>query len=71
MFVVTHRPEEQPTGDDFVFVGGIAAAIDQAKAAAGGKHLHVIGGSQIIRQTLAAGMIDELMIVIAPAELGG
>jgi dihydrofolate reductase len=71
LFVVTHRPEEQPPGDDFVFVGGIAVAIDQAKAAAGGKHVHVMGGSQIIRQTLAAGLIDELTIIIAPVVLGG
>ncbi len=31
LFVVTHRPEEQPDGDDFVFVGGLPEAIEQAR----------------------------------------
>jgi dihydrofolate reductase len=70
-FIVTHRPEEQPPGDDFTFVGSIAEAIERAKGAAGGKHVHVMGGADIIRQTLAGGHIDELTIIIAPVILGG
>ncbi len=31
-FVVTHRPEEQPPGDEFVFVDGLPKAIEQARA---------------------------------------
>ena len=70
-FVVTHRPGEQPAGDDFKFVDGLAEAIEQAKAAAGGKHVHVTGGADIIRQALAGGHVDELTIVVAPVVLGG
>src|SRR5947208_13830312 len=32
-FVVTHRPEEEPPGGEFVFAGSLAEAIAQAKAA--------------------------------------
>jgi len=69
-FVVTHRPAEQPPGDDFVFVGSLAGAIDQAKAAARDKQVHVMGGADLIRQALAAGLVDELTIIIAPVTLG-
>ncbi len=69
-FVVTHRPREQPAGDDFKFVDGLAEAIEQAKAAAGGKHVHVTGGADIVRQALAGGHVDELTIVVAPVVLG-
>jgi dihydrofolate reductase len=69
-FVVTHRPAEQPPAGDFVFVGSLAGAIDQAKAAAGEKQVHVMGGADLIRQALAAGLVDELTIIIAPVTLG-
>ena len=70
VFVVTHRPEEQPPGDDFIFVGSLAEAVDRAKAAAGDQQVHVMGGAEVIRQALAAGMVDELTIIIAPVTLG-
>ena len=70
VFVVTHRPAEQPPGDEFVFVGSLADAIDQAKAAAGDKQVHVMGGADLIRQALTAGLVDELTIIIAPVTLG-
>ena len=70
-FIVTHRPEEQPAGDDFVFVDGVEEAIERAKAAAGDKDVSISGGADIIRQALAAGLVDELSIVIAPVILGG
>ena len=70
-FIVTHRPDEQPAGDEFTFVGNIAEAIDRAHAAAGDKDIHVMGGANIIRQALAGGHVDELTIVVAPVVLGG
>jgi len=71
VFVVTHRPEEQPPGDAFTFVGTLEEAIGRAKTAAGDKHVHVMGGAQTIRQALSAGLVDELTIIIAPIVLGG
>lgn len=69
-FIVTHHPEEQPDGA-FTFVNGVAQAIDRAKEAAGDKHVHVMGGADVIRQALAAGLVDELSIIVAPVVLGG
>jgi dihydrofolate reductase len=69
-FVVTHRPEEQPAGEEFVFVGSLAGAIAQAVSAAGDKRVHVMGGAQIIREALAAELVDDLTIIIAPLVLG-
>jgi dihydrofolate reductase len=70
-FIVTHRPEEQPPGDDFVFVDGVEAAVELAREAAGDKDVHVMGGADTIRQALEAGLVDELSIIIAPVVLGG
>jgi dihydrofolate reductase len=70
-FIVTHRPEEQPEEGDFVFVDGVAEAIKKAQEAAGDKPVHVMGGADVIRQALSAGLVDELSIIVAPVVLGG
>ncbi len=36
----------------------------------GGKQVHMMGGANLIRQALAAGLVDELTIIIAPVTLG-
>ena len=71
VFVVTHRPQEQPDSGEFEFVGAFDEAIDRASAAAGGKAVSIGGGADVIRQALAAGIVDELDIVVAPVVLGG
>ena len=70
-FIVTHRPEEQPDGDAFTFVSGVEAAVERARDAAGGKDVNVMGGAEIIRQALAAGIVDQLTVIVAPVVLGG
>ena len=70
-YIVTHRPDEQPSGDEFTFVGSLAEAIEHARAAAGDKRVSVMGGADVIRQALAAGYVDELTIIVAPVVLGG
>jgi dihydrofolate reductase len=70
-FIVTHRPEEQPEGDAFTFVSGVDEAIKRAKEAAGDKDVNVMGGADVIRQALDAGLVDELTIIVAPVILGG
>jgi dihydrofolate reductase len=70
-FILTHRTEDQPEGDAFVFVSGIKEAVERAREAAGDKDVHVMGGADTIRQALAAGLVDELSIIIAPVILGG
>ena len=70
-FIVTHRPEEEPEGGEFTFVAGVEAAVERARESAGDKDVHVMGGAQIIRQALEAGIVDELSIIVAPVVLGG
>jgi dihydrofolate reductase len=69
-FIVTHRPDEEPAGGAFTFVSGVEAAVESALLAAAGKDVHVMGGGEIIRQALAAGIVDELTIIIAPVVMG-
>jgi dihydrofolate reductase len=69
-FIVTHRPEEAPTDAGFTFVNGLDEAIAQARQAAGGKEVFVMGGADVIRQALRAGHVEELSISIAPIVLG-
>ncbi len=69
-FIVTHHTEDQPPGDDFIFVGGIADAVERAKAAADDKEVHVMGGADIIRQALVGGYVDEITLIVAPVVLG-
>ena len=71
VFIVTHRPEEQPEGDAFTFVAGVEEAVARAREAAGDKHVHVMGGADVIRQALEADLVDELTIIVAPVVLGG
>jgi len=70
-FIVTHRPEDEPEGGAFTFVSGVKEAVERAVEAAGDKDVNVMGGADVIRQALAAGLIDELTIITAPVVLGG
>jgi dihydrofolate reductase len=70
-FIVTHRPEEAPEGSPLTFVSGIEEAVERAREAAGGKDVHVMGGADLIRQALTAGLVDDLTIIVAPVVLGG
>ena len=71
LFIVTHRPEEEPDDGEFAFVAGVEEAVDRAREAAGDKYVHVMGGADVIRQALQAGLVDELSIIVAPVILGG
>jgi dihydrofolate reductase len=71
VFVVTHRPEEQPDTGEFTFVGDLEEALDRAREAAGDKDVSIGGGGDVIRQGLDAGIVDELDIIVAPVVLGG
>jgi dihydrofolate reductase len=71
VFIVTHRPQEEPPGGAFTFVSGVKEAVEQAVESAGGKDVNVMGGADVIRQALEAGLVDELSIIVAPVVLGG
>ncbi|RFS84255.1 dihydrofolate reductase [Actinomadura spongiicola] len=74
VFVLTHYPRDpvpMEGGTTFDFVtDGIEAALSQARDAAGGRNVAVAGGAQTVNQYLAAGLIDELRLHIAPIVLG-
>ncbi len=70
-FVVSHHPPSPVTigGLTFTFVGSIEEALVQAKAAAGEKSVTLLGAS-IDQQCLKAGLVDEILIHVAPILLG-
>jgi dihydrofolate reductase len=74
VFVLTHEtrePEEKDGGTKFTFVEGVENALEQARAAAGELDVAVGGGAQTIQQFLAAGLLDEMQVHVAPLLLGG
>ena len=59
-------------GTTFHFVTeGIESALEQATAAAAGGDVVIAGGASLIQQYLAAGLLDELQVSVAPILLGG
>jgi dihydrofolate reductase len=72
LFVVTHEgPAESPAGGVYRFVtDGIESALKQAQAAAGDKDVTVMGGADLGRQYLAAGLVDEIQIHLVPVLFG-
>jgi dihydrofolate reductase len=72
VFVVTHEaPAESPENGVYTFVtSGIHDALDQARAAAGDRVVAVMGGANLIRQYLAAGLVDEVSLHVVPVLFG-
>ncbi|MEU7739364.1 dihydrofolate reductase family protein [Nonomuraea sp. NPDC049158] len=74
VFVLTHHPREplpMKGGTVFNFVTeGIEAALAQAREAAGDRDVAIAGGALTVNQYLAAGLIDELRLHVAPVILG-
>lgn len=72
-FVITHRSQapliKGPTRFSFV-TEGIDSALRQARTAAKGKDICILGGPNILQQYLTEGIVDELRLDIAPVLLG-
>jgi dihydrofolate reductase len=73
VFVVTHQaPTDSPAGGVYHFVtDGIESALEKAKVAAGDKDVTVMGGADLGRQYIAAGLVDEISIHLVPVLFGG
>ena len=75
VFVLTHHPRETVVkngGTTYTFVtGGIEAAVEQARVAAGDLDVEVAGGASIVQQVLQAGLLEELNIHVVPVFMGG
>jgi dihydrofolate reductase len=74
VFVLTHHahsPIPMKGGTTFHFVtDGFDAALEQAAQAAGGADIAIAGGASTVRQALAAGALDEIVLDVAPVLLG-
>jgi dihydrofolate reductase len=74
VFVITHHeraPLEMQGGTTFHFVtNGIEPALGRATEAASGADVWLAGGASVIRQYLAARLLDEIELSIAPVLLG-
>jgi dihydrofolate reductase len=70
VFVLTHRPPGGPEDPEITFLStGLEDAVATARAAAGGGNL-VIFGANTARQCIDAGLLDEIVIHLAPVLLG-
>ncbi len=74
VFVLTHHPRpalRMAGGTVFHFVtDGLDAALILARRAAGGQDVRLGGGVATLRAALAARLVDEMHLAIAPALLG-
>ena len=67
-FVLTHNPPGTPV-PDVTFVGDLESGVAAAKQAAGDKYVNVLGAS-VAKQCLEAGLLDEVLVLVAPVLLG-
>jgi dihydrofolate reductase len=67
-FVLTHHAPDTPV-QDVTFVDDLETGVAAAKAAAGDKYVNVLGATTA-RQCLDAGVLDEILVCIAPVLLG-
>jgi dihydrofolate reductase len=74
VFVLAHRDREPVVmegGTTFHFVtDGIESALALAREAAGDKDVSIAGGASTVRQYLAAGLVDEMRLHVAPVVFG-
>jgi len=73
-FVLTHRPRpsiQMEGGTTFHFLDAAPAeALAVAQEAAAGQDVRIGGGPSVVRDFLAAGLIDHLHVVVVPIVLG-
>ncbi|QKE85262.1 dihydrofolate reductase family protein [Arthrobacter sp. NEB 688] len=73
-FVLTHRPRpplEMAGGTTFHFLDASPAeALEVAREAAGGLDVRIGGGATVVRDYLAAGLVDHAHVVQVPVLLG-
>jgi dihydrofolate reductase len=69
VFVLTHEPPAESNDRDVTFFDDLATAVDAAKAAADGEYVNVLGAN-VAKQALQAGLLDEILVIVAPVLLG-
>jgi dihydrofolate reductase len=74
VFVVTSRGGEpvERDGSRFEFVtGGVGEAVERAMSVAHAASVCILGGADVARQSLTAGLVDEVRLHLVPILLGG
>ena len=66
--VLTHQPPDQPV-PGVRFATDLPTAVARAQEAAGDRYVNVLG-ADVARQCLEAGLLDEVLVLLAPVLLG-
>jgi dihydrofolate reductase len=70
-WVFTHRELPVVAGADVRFVrDDVSAVHPQMLAAAGGRNVWVVGGGDLAGQLADAGLLDDVLVMVAPVTLG-
>lgn len=70
VFVLTTRELPIPAGANVIFLqGNVAELAPQLEAATGGKRLWIVGGGDVAGQFAEAGLLNEIVLSVAPAAL--
>jgi dihydrofolate reductase len=67
-WVLTHKPPADPV-PDVTFVSDLHEGIAAAREAAGDRYVNVLG-ADVARQAIEAGLLDEILVFVAPVLLG-
>lgn len=67
--VLTHSPPPETPDPDVTFFSDLDSAVQAAKSAAAGRYVNVLGAN-VAKQCLQAGVLDEVLVWIAPVLLG-
>jgi dihydrofolate reductase len=70
-WVMTTRQLPKADGDVRFARGDVGSVYDEMTAAANGKDLWIVGGGDLAGQFADAGLLDEIIVYIAPVTLGG
>jgi len=70
VFVLSHRPAPEMTGQQTLITTGIQDAIAAARVAAGDGDVGLMGGG-VVTEALKAGLVDEVILHQVPVLLGG
>ena len=70
-WVFTHRRFENPPDAEIEFTSGDVAPVHRELAAtAGDRNIWIVGGGDLVGQFADAGLLDEVIVYVAPVTLG-
>ena len=67
--VLTHEPPPEHPDPEVRFASDLESAVELAKDAAGDRYVNVLGAN-VAKQCLEAGLLDEILVLVAPVLLG-